>query len=120
MGKGFKMPVGVNQGGGANLEEDPLHLNTVLRNALLGGEDDNPFQSLGIDLSIIFATNDDSSKGVARNAVQKVLSKFSDRLKLVPNTGIDIRQLEGGVLALSFKYINLDNNSVQDFQLTLN
>lgn len=120
MGKGLITPVGVNQGGGAALEEDPLHLNTILRNALLGGGDDNPFQNLGLDLSIIFSVNNDSAKGVARSAVNKVLAKFRDRLRLVPNTQIEIRQVEGGQVELSFQYINLDNNQAQDFQLTFN
>ena len=115
MGKGLAIPVGVNQGGGAQLEDDPQHLGTILRMALSPGEDDNPFQNLGADESIIFAINDPATKGKARNLIQKILQKFNERLTVDPSTPIEFTQIEEGRLDISFRYVNLDTGKATDF-----
>jgi len=115
MGKGLSVPVRVNQGGGAKLEEDPFHLSTVLRLALSAGDDDNPFQNLGIDQSILFAINDSGAQATARNIIKKILNKFSDRLKLDESRPVQFSQPNEGELEVSFRYINLDNNESTDF-----
>lgn len=115
MGKGLSIPVGVNQGGGAQLEDDPQHLRTILRLALSPGEDDNPFQNLGLDERIIFSINDPETRGVARNIIQKILQKFNDRLALDPATPIEFSVIEEGRLDISFRYVNLDTNQPTDF-----
>ncbi len=115
MGLGLAIPVGVNQGGGAQLEPDPQHLRTVLRLALSPGDDDNPFQNLGLDERIIFSINDPATRGVARNIIQKILQKFSDRLVLDPSSAVEFRQIKEGRLDISFRYVNLDTNEPTDF-----
>lgn len=119
MAKGMAMPVGVNQSGGAALEDDPEHLNTILTLALRPGEDDNPFQSLGLDGRIIFAVNDSAAQGLARNAIEKVLRKFNDRLQIDPQAPISFSRTEEGELQCSFRYVNLDTGKVTDFSGTI-
>jgi len=119
MGKGLAIPVGVNQGGGAKLEDDPVHLRTVLRSALSPGEDDNPFQNLGLDESIIFSIDDPAARGTARNIIQKILQKFSDRLVLDPRTPVEFSKIAEGRFDVSFTYINLDTNQATDFNVEI-
>ena len=118
MGQGLRIPIGVNRGGGANLEPDPQHLTTILRLALSEGNDDNPFQQLGISDTLIFALNDSSNRGLARNAVERILNKFSERLRLDQTVPVDVIQTGDGEVELSFRYVNLDTNKVSDFIIT--
>lgn len=119
MAKGMSIPVGVDQSGGAKLEDDPQHLNTILNFALQPGDDDNPFQSLGLDERIIFAVNDPAAQGLARNSVEKILRKFNDRLRLDQSQGISFKQNGEGELECSFRYVNLDTGKVTDFTGTI-
>jgi hypothetical protein len=115
MGKGFAIPVRVGKSGGVQKESGTQHLFEILKLALSGGEDDNPFQSLGIAEQLIFQINDSAAHGRARYAVQQIINKFSDRVALDPSTPISFEQTEEGELELSFRYIDLDTNEVNDF-----
>lgn len=119
MAKGMTVPVGVSQGGGAALEDDPQHLNTILNMALQPGDDDNPFQSLGLDERIIFAVNDSAAQGLARNSIEKILRKYNDRLQIDPTVPISFVKTAEGELECSFRYINLDTGKVTDFSGTI-
>lgn len=116
MAKGMAMPVGVDQSGGAALEDDPNHLDTILRLALSPGDDDNPFQNIGLDERIIFSINDPAARGIARASIQAILRKYSDRVELDPNFPIQFSVTTEGQLDVSFRYINLDTNEVNDFR----
>lgn len=119
MAKGMAVPVGVDQSGGARLEDDPTHLETILRLALSPGEDDNPFQNLGLDERIIFSVNDPAARGVARASIQAILRKYNDRVEIDPNFPLSFSVTEEGRLDVSFKYVNLDTNEVNDFRAVL-
>lgn len=119
MGKGLSVPVKTSPGGGAKLEDDPQHLSTVLRLALSIGEDDNPFQNLGMDKSSIFAINDASAKALAENNIRKILNKFSDRLKLDENKPITFDQNTEGELQVNFGFINFDTGESENFTTTI-
>lgn len=115
----MRLPVGVDKSGGAALEDDPEHLNTILALALRPGDDDNPFQSLGLDAKIIMSVNDSAAQGLARNAIEKILRKFNDRLQLDPSGPITFNRTQEGELECSFRYVNLDTNKVTDFSGTI-
>jgi len=119
MAKGMKFPVGVDQSGGAALEDDPQHLDTILKLALQPGDDDNPFQSLGLDERIIFAVNDSNAQGLARNSVERILRKYTDRVRIDPTAPISFSRNAEGELECSFRYINLDTGRSQDFSTTI-
>lgn len=119
MARGMKLPVGVDQSGGAALEDDPQHLNAILTLALQPGDDDNPFQILGLDEQIIFSVNDAGAQGVARNAIEKILRKFNDRLQIDPTAPITFSRTAEGQLGCDFRYVNLDTGKVTDFSGTI-
>lgn len=119
MALGFGLPVGVSQSGGAKLEEDPQHLATILHLALQPGQDDNPFQELGLSEAIIFSINDSSAQALARNSIERILSKFADRLTLDRSVPITFGRTAEGQLEVSFRYIDLDTNKPEDFRTTI-
>lgn len=119
MARGMLIPVGVDKSGGAALEDDPEHLNSILTLALQPGDDDNPFQSLGLDERIIMSVNDSAAQGLARNSIEKILRKFNDRLQVDPNQPITFNRTQEGELQCSFRYINLDTGKVTDFSGTI-
>lgn len=119
MSKGMAIPVGVDKSGGARLEDDPQHLNTILNLALQPGDDDNPFQSIGLDERIIFAVNDPAAQGLARNSIERILRKYTDRLQLDQSQPITFTKTDQGTLQCSFRYINLDTGKATDFTGTI-
>lgn len=119
MAKGLSQPVVASKSGGLLIEEDPEHLNSLLKAELSPGEDDNPFQALGINEAIIFALNDPSAHGVARSAVKKIIAKYADRVALDPSTPIEIRPNQEGESNLFFRYIDLQTNKINDFNEAL-
>lgn len=114
MAKGFSIPVGVDKSGGASLEDDPLHLSTILQSALSLGEDDNPFQNLGLDPQIIFAVNDPAAQARAKNSVERILRKYSDRVRLDTSVPMSFSK-DGEHLRCEFSYINLDTGERDTF-----
>jgi len=91
-------------------------LDTILRLALSPGDDDNPFQNLGLDERIIFSINDPAARGIARASIQAILRKYSDRVELDPNSPLEFATTAEGRLEVSFRYVNLDTNTVNDFR----
>lgn len=114
MAKGLRVPVGVDKSGGAALEDDPIHLATILQQALQVGEDDNPFQNLGLNGNIIFSVNDASAQALAKNSVERILRKYSDRVKIDPSNPIRFSRKEGELIC-EFGYINLDTGEPDTF-----
>lgn len=114
MAKGLSIPVGVDKSGGASLEDDPLHLATILQQALQLGDDDNPFQNLGIDPQIIFAVNDPAAQARAKNSIERILRKYADRVRLDTTVPMSFSR-EGELLKCEFQYINLDTGEAETF-----
>lgn len=117
MAVGLRVPVGVGRSGGAATEDAEEQLTKVLRQALLPGGDDNPFQEIGIPERFIFAINDSGTAGVIRQTVRKIITKFSDRMSLKPGTTIQLQQTAEGELQIQFEYIDLETNEPKDFIL---
>lgn len=119
MSSGLSFPVRASKSGGAAIDDDSRQLQKILELAFSPGEDDNPFQALGISESIVFQVNDPSARGILRSQARKILAKFSDRVAIDPSRPVSIQQNEEGKLVLSFRYINLETNEATDFLTTL-
>lgn len=119
MATGFKVPFGVNIDGGLTLESGSSELLGTLKLALAPGEDDNPFQQLGIDESMIFDINDPATQGLLRSQIRRILSKFADRIALDSSRPIEFTQTEDNMLSVAFRFVNLETNEVSDFTTTI-
>jgi hypothetical protein len=117
MAIGLTSPVGVGKSGGAAVESGGDQLTKILRLALLPGEDDNPFQELGIPEKFVFAINDSGTAGLIRQTVRRILTKFADRVALRPGTTIQLSQTAEGELQIQFEYIDLETNEPRMFEL---
>lgn len=119
MTTGLSIPMQVNKGGGAKIEPENTQLDKLVVLALQEGDDDNPFQDLGLSPSIIYRVNDDAAKFDAKDEIETVLKSFEGRLKI--HDGVKIAeaennpQTEEGELHVSFEYINLDVNEAREF-----
>jgi len=120
MPTGLSVPLTVNKGGGARVEPEETQLDKLVVLALQEGDDDNPFQNLGLNPSILYRVNDDGAKFDAREEITNILKTFRGRLK-ISDAGVVIRdsdntpQTEEGELHVSFQYINLDINEIKEF-----
>lgn len=117
MPTGLKIPVRVSQSGGAAIERsEPEQLKKMLILALSEGDDDNPFQDLGIPGNLIFQVQGAGFRGKAERALNNVLAKFADRIRLRPDEPIKFEQLGEGEIEMSFEYIDLLTDKVEDFR----
>lgn len=120
MPKGLQVPLGVSKSGGAKIEDEARQLDKLVVLALLEGEDDNPFQNLGLSPSILYRDNSDASKFDAQTEITQKLETFKDRLKLT-SEGVIIEEVLSPeddneyTTAVAFEYVNLDTDEVRSF-----
>lgn len=120
MAKGLSVPCYVNNGGGAKIESEENQLNKLIILALQEGEDENPFQEIGLDPAIIYRINDETAKYDAKTNIETILKSFDGRLKL-NSDGVVISgegnspQDEEGEMNVGFKFIDLDTNVESEF-----
>jgi len=85
MPTGLKVPVRVNKAGGAAVEtNESEQTKKMLALAFSEGDDDNPFQDLGLKANIIFSIKGPAFRGRAERAVNAILARFADRVSLPP------------------------------------
>lgn len=117
MPTGLKVPVRVSQSGGAAIEtSEPEQLKKMLFLALSEGDDDNPFQLLGLPGNLIFQVQGSAFRGKAERALNNVLAKFADRISLRPDEPIKFEEKGDGEIEMSFEYIDLLTDKVEDFR----
>lgn len=116
MTTGLKLPLGVNKSGGADVEEDPAEQNRkILTLEILGGDNRNPFQKLeGFD-DLIYDIKNPSVQNKARQRLNRIFRKLSDRVALAPDSLIEFDTSQPGELVLSFNYIDLLTNTEQEY-----
>jgi hypothetical protein len=115
MPKGLKIPVGVDNRGRAAIEKDQSkNTQKILSLAFQEGNDDNAFQLLGIDDSLIFSIKTASFRGKATQAVRRILAKFSELVRM-DETTLSFDESKIGELVISFKYIDLLTNKEEEF-----
>lgn len=116
MATGLKIPVGVNKSGGAKIETNRVEqTKKLLFQAFSEGEDDNPFQNLGLPSGLIFSIKNATFRGRAERAVRRTLKRFSDRVALVPGKQISFVDITEGEIELSFEYVDLETGKVEQF-----
>ena len=121
MYRGLSIPLTVNKGGGAKKESELTQLDKLIVLALQEGDDDNPFQKLGLSPKIIYRINDDISKYDSKIDIERILSSFRGRLQLgddgvVIDSERNTPQIKEGDMNVSFEYINLDTDTARSFQ----
>ena len=122
MPKGLAVPVYVNKGGGAKVQPDDTQLDKLIVLAVQEGDDDNPFQDLGLSQRIIYDINDDGSKFDVKGDVERVLKSFDGRMKL-DDDGVVIAEEQNdartseGEMNVSFGYFNLEVDDERDFAI---
>lgn len=115
MAKGLKIPVGVDQRGRAAVEKvESRNTAKILILAFSEGGDDNPFQSLGIDDRLIYGIKTSTFRGKALQAVNRILSKYSQLVRIVDGT-VEFDESVEGEVQLSFKYIDLLTSREEEF-----
>lgn len=114
---GLRVPVGVNESGGANITRtEGENTLKILKLALAEGGDENGFQDLGITGSLIFSKRDFSFRANAEAEINRILNKFPELVELDPNNPIEIEFGKEGDVSLSFKYVDLITQDVNEFQ----
>lgn len=117
MPTGLKIPVRVNQSGGAAIETDEAEqLKKLLFQAFGEGGDDNAFQNLGLDKTLVFSVNGATFRGRALRAVEAVIAKFGTRVELRPDSPIKFEKTGEGEVELSFEYIDKFTDKPEEFR----
>jgi len=129
MATGLRIPIQVNDAGGASRDSKDSQLSKLIGQALADGDNDNAFQEgeIGIQDPPVFAINDRASLGKMRLVAQKVMKRFEaeERAKLKgikiftlnnqdPNDPAPVKLKEGEAI-LSIEYINLETQQPSTF-----
>lgn len=118
MPTGLKVPVRVDESGGAAIERDESkQLDKMLILAFSEGDDNNPFQNLGLDKTLIFSVQSAAFRGRAIRAIDLILAKFRDRVELAPDSPIKFEDKGNGEVEVSFEYIDLFTDKVETFRI---
>ncbi len=116
MPTGLKIPVRVNKSGGASIETNEVkQTKKLLFQALSEGEDNNPFQDLGLKGNIVFSVMNAAFRGRALQAIENILAKFSERIALKPDQPIRFEEI-GAEVEVSFEYLDLLTNKTEEFR----
>jgi len=125
MPKGLSMPLGVAKSGGAKIEKEETQLDKLVVLALEEGDDDNPFQDLGLKPRFIFRVNDEGSLFDVKSEIEDLLKRsLKNRLGLSAD-GVIISEIQNdpqnreGERNISFEYMNLDINEKRQFSAPL-
>lgn len=119
MPKGLKIPVRVDERGRAAIEtNESKNTLKMLTLAFSEGGDDNAFQNLGLDDRLIFSIKTASFRGKALRAVNVILAKFTELVRVDSST-ISFDENTENELELSFKYIDLLTNKEEEFRTGL-
>lgn len=117
MPTGLKVPVGVSKSGGAAIEaNEPEQVKKLLFIALSEGGDDNPFQALGLQGDLIFSIRNTDFRGRAQRSIDRILSKFTDRIALAPDEPIRFENIGDSEVEVSFSYVDLATSKVEEFR----
>jgi len=115
MANGINTPVKASKAGGAEILRGTKQKAKILRDALAEGGDDNPFQDLGIKADALFQTEGPIAAADLKLEVERILKKFSATIAIDENNPVRIFKNEVGELGVTFKWVDLETNDVQDF-----
>lgn len=115
MAKGLAIPVRPGKDGGALISKGEDQEAKILTLALAVGDDENPFQELGISENILFANPDSSAKAFIRRAIEQVINKYASRFKISNRAPIVINQSASGDTSVGFTYKLVGTGADQEF-----
>jgi len=115
MPTGLKIPVRVDNQGRADVESNETkNTQKILNLAFSEGGDKNPFQSLGLDDRVIFSLKTPAFRGKALNAVNNILNKFPELVRLIEGT-VEFENKVEGEFTITFEYLDLLTQKVETF-----
>lgn len=115
MPTGLKIPVGVNKQGRAAVESnESKNTQKILTLAFSEGGDDNAFQKLGLDDRVVFSVKTSAFRGRALNAVNNILAKFPELVRLVEGS-VEFQEDIEGEFTIEFEYIDLLTQKSETF-----
>lgn len=120
---GMRMPVGVDEQGGAAMSAGSDYIHQLLITALRDCESRNPFQDLGISERNIFDIDDPVTRGRLMTRVKDVFARFeAQSLARLASGSSAIRWAESeadGEAVLEVQYIDMESNRNQSVQVTI-
>lgn len=119
MTTGLSIPLQVNKGGGAKKDSGGSQLHKLIILALQEGDDENPFQDLGISAKMVYRINDDASKFDIEEELTRALKPLAGRMKIL-DPGIVLKPVyeernKKEEMHVSFEYIDLETGKQEDF-----
>lgn len=118
MATGLSIPVRTNIAGGSQKVTSSEQTKKMLFLALSEGDDNNPFQDIGLRPSVIYQQPGPIANAEIRLEVERILKKFENKIVVSPTKPITVKQ-DGNVLLVEFDYIDLEINQVQEFNKAL-
>lgn len=115
---GLKFPLQVNKNGGAKIVSGSEQLRKLLLLALSEGDDDNPFQDLGIDMGIIYSMQSTTTNAEIIETIKDVVRTFGNRIKLLSENPITTSRTNQGELEVTVRWIDTNLNKEDEFKKT--
>ena len=118
MPKGLRIPIGANPGGGLATVDSDENDRKIIRTALSSDDNENAFQqNIGLGEEMIFSLADPTSRAKIVRKINEIFQRFEaqKRYRLVDGT---VRWREDSAkqtTSVSFKYLNLESDRVEDF-----
>jgi len=119
MATGLKVPVGVDEAGGAALVSGDDDLAKIVMMALSPGSSRNPFQKLGINEEMIFGDGNAKTMATIQLAVENVFKRLeADNRAALDDNGLNMKMDEGTMeMQATVSYINLETMIPGEFGL---
>lgn len=113
MATGLRLPLGVDERGGAALEEGDDQLSKIISIALAPCGSDNPFQDLGINESIIFDLASPRTQARLKGRIERVFKRLeAEKRAKIKSLRFDFGD---GELMAKITYINLESDEEKEF-----
>lgn len=116
---GLKVPISVGPNGGLALTSGDAQDKKIIALALGDGDNENAFmQDITLGQGMIFDIADDSIRAQITNKIKRIFKAFlaQNRFKLLGDT-IRWKYDDGdGTVSLSFRYLNIESDKVNEFE----
>lgn len=116
MATGFSIPVKANVSGGVQISQSGRQIDKLIRLALAEGDDDNPFQDLGMRPRAIYQSPGPIAFADIKIEIERLLRKFKDSIAISPSGPVTVFKAEDdNEVGVSFTYIDLETNEPREF-----
>ena len=116
---GLSLPVGVGKNGRARLDKDNVaHNKKIVFLALGVNDDENYFQDIGLDRSLVFNILDNSFRVKAERKINQIFQKLSYIVQLNDTQPITFDASVPGEVKMNLEYIDITVNKPEDLERT--